>query len=85
MPSSSTKLLNINNPVSPLTTKFKLKQKKKLKHTNNYSLLNNRIFDKKKIWNIENNNNNNTVLKDNFYLNNFVKDENASNYSCWKS
>ena len=79
MPSSSTKLLNINNPVSPLTTKFKLKQKKKLKHTNNYSLLNNRIFDKKKIWNIENNNNNNTVLKDNFYLNNFVKDENASN------
>ena len=53
MPSSSTKLLNINNPVS--------------------------IFDKKKIWNIENNNNNNTVLKDNFYLNNFVKDENASN------
>ena len=78
MPSSSTKLLNINNPVSPLTTKFKLKQKKKLKHTNNYSLLNNRILDKKKIWNIENNNNNNTVLKDNFYLNNFVKDENAS-------
>ncbi len=79
MPSSSTKFLIINNPVSPLTTKFKLKQKKKLKHTNNYSLLNNRIFDKKKIWNIENNNNNNTVLKDNFYLNNFVKDENASN------
>ena len=79
MPSSSTKFLIINNPVSPLTTKFKLKQKKKLKHTNNYSLLNNRIFDKKKIWNIENNNNNNTVLKDNYYLNNFVKDENASN------
>ena len=76
MPSSSTRLLNFNNPVTPLSSKFRLKQKKKLKH--NYSLLNNRIIDKNKVRNIENNNNN-TILKDNFYLNNFMKDENIPN------
>ena len=76
MPSSSTRLLNFNNPVTPLSSKFRLKQKKKLKH--NYSLLNNRIIDKNKVWNIDNNNNN-TILKDNFYLNNFMKDENIPN------
>ena len=76
MPSSSTRLLNFNNPVTPLSSKFRLKQKKKLKH--NYSLLNNRIIDKNKVWNIDNNNNN-TILKDNFYLNNFMKDENNPN------
>ena len=76
MPSSSTRLLNFNNPVTPLSSKFRLKQKKKLKH--NYSLLNNKIIDKNKVWNIDNNNNN-TILKDNFYLNNFMKDENIPN------
>ena len=76
MPSSSTRLLNFNNPVTPLSSKFRLKQKKKLKH--NYSLLNNRIIDKNKVWNIDNNNNN-TILKDNFYLNNFMKNENIPN------
>ena len=75
MPSSSTRLLNLNNPATPSSTKFRLKQKKKLKHS--YSLLNNRIFEKNKKWNLENNNN--TILKDNFYLNNFVKEENNPN------
>ena len=76
MPSSSTRLLNFNNPITHLSSKFRLKQKKKLKY--NYSLLNNRIIDKNKVWNIDNNNNN-TILKDNFYLNNFMKDENIPN------
>ena len=75
MPSSSTRLLNINNPATPASSKFRLKQRKKLKHS--YSLLNNKIFEKNKVWNLENNNN--TILKDNFYLNNFVKDENKPN------
>ena len=75
MPSSSTRLLNLNNPVTPSSTKFRLKQKKKLKHS--YSLLNNKIFEKNKVWNLDNNNN--AILKDNFYLNNFVKEENNPN------
>ena len=75
MPSSSTRLLNLNNPGTPSSTKFRLKQKKKLKHS--YSLLNNKIFEKNKVWNLDNNNN--AILKDNFYLNNFVKEENNPN------
>ena len=54
MPSSSTRLLNHNNPGTPSSTKFRLKQKKKLKHS--YSLLNNKIFEKNKVWNLDNNN-----------------------------
>ena len=65
MPSSSTRLLNLNNPGTPSSTKFRLKQKKKLKHS--YSLLNNKIFEKNKVWNLDNNNNN------------FVKEENNPN------
>ena len=75
MPSSSIRLLNLNNPGTPSSTKFRLKQKKKLKHS--YSLLNNKIFEKNKVWNLDNNNN--AILKDNFYLNNFVKEENNPN------
>ena len=49
MPSSSTRLLNLNNPGTPSSTKFRLKQKKKLKHS--YSLLNNILDSLMKIIN----------------------------------
>ena len=81
IPSSSSKYMNIQNSITPLSSKFKIKQRKKLKH--NYSVLNNKMFDKRKLWNVENNNfnNNNTILKEkeNFIFNNFVNDESNVN------
>jgi hypothetical protein len=71
VPGTSTKFLNIQNSITPVTTKFKLRQKKKLKQS--YSLLNNKFFNKNKFWQMEKNN---AHLKENFLMNNFVKDEN---------
>jgi hypothetical protein len=77
IPSSSSKYINMQNSITPLSSKFKIKQRKKLKH--NYSVLNNKIFDKRKLWNLENNNfnTNRTILKEkeNFLFNNLVNDE----------
>ena len=75
IPETSNKFVNIRDSITPIATKFKLKQKKKLK---NNSILNNKFFDKKKLWNLENNNNN-TILKENMLNNNFVNDENITN------
>ena len=72
VPGTATKFLNAQNSITPLASKFRLKQKKKIKQ--NYSLLNNKIFNKTKLWNLDNNNN--TILKENFMMNNFVNDEN---------
>ena len=71
VPGNSSKFLNIQNSISPVTNKFKLKQKKKLKQ--NYSFLNNKFFNKSKFWNMENKN---SLLKEKFLMNNFVNDEN---------
>ena len=67
--------MNVQNSIAPVTTKFKLRQKKKLKQS--YSLLNNKFFNKNKFWQMEKNNN--TLLKEYFVMNNFVND--ASNGS----
>jgi hypothetical protein len=71
VPGTSIKFLNIQNSITPVTTKFKLRQKKKLKQS--YSLLNNKFFNKNKFWQMEKNN---AHLKENFLMNNFIKDEN---------
>lgn len=75
VPNNSTKFINFHNSISPLANKFKLKQKKKLK--NNYSVLNNKFFDKTKLWNLENNSNN-TILKENYLFNNFMNEKNKN-------
>ena len=75
VPNNSTKFINFHNSISPLASKFKLKQKKKLK--NNYSVLNNKFFDKTKLWNLENNSNN-TILKENYLFNNFMNEKNKN-------
>jgi hypothetical protein len=75
VPGTATKFLNVQNSIAPVTTKFKLRQKKKLKQS--YSLLNNKFFNKNKFWQMEKINN--TLLKENFVMNNFVND--ASNGS----
>ena len=72
VPGTATKFLNVQNSIAPVTTKFKLRQKKKLKQS--YSLLNNKFFNKNKFWQMEKNNN--TLLKENFVMNNFVNDAN---------
>ena len=71
VPSTGTKFLNIRNSISPVAAKFKLKSKKKLEQ--NYSLLNNRFFNKNSFLN---NKKNKTILKEQILLNNFINEEN---------
>ena len=71
VPGTATKFLNIQNSVSPVATKFKLKSKKKFEQ--NYSLLNNKFFCDNKFWNDKKNK---TILKEHFLPNNFINDEN---------
>ena len=71
VPGTATKFLNIQNSVSPVATKFKLRTKKKFEQ--NYSLLNNKFFYNNKFWNDKKNK---TILKEHFLPNNFINDEN---------
>ena len=71
VPGTATKFLNIQNSVSPVATKFKLRTKKKFEQ--NYSLLNNKFFCDNKFWNDKKNK---TILKEHFLPNNFINDEN---------
>ena len=63
--------MNIQNSVSPVATKFKLRTKKKFEQ--NYSLLNNKFFYNNKFWNDKKNK---TILKEHFLPNDFINDEN---------
>ena len=63
--------MNIQNSVSPVATKFKLRTKKKFEQ--NYSLLNNKFFCDNKFWNDKKNK---TILKEHFLPNDFINDEN---------
>ena len=71
VPGTATKFLNIQNSVSPVATKFKLRTKKKFEQ--NYSLLNNKFFYNNKFWNDKKNK---TILKEHFLPNDFINDEN---------
>ena len=71
VPGAATKFLNIQNSVSPVATKFKLRTKKKFEQ--NYSLLNNKFFYNNKFWNDKKNK---TILKEHFLPNDFINDEN---------